>query len=87
MDQSGYKDLLNDSTINADSLIFGILLLPNLDSNSIPFIDASNNLSDIVLNNGEIIAGKTGNAPIKNTLTGTTNQVNITNGPGTITLS
>ena len=87
MNESGFKDLLNDSTINADSLIVGILLLPNLDSNSIPIIDSSNNLSDIVLNNGEIIVGKTGNAPIKNTLTGTTDQVNITNGPGTITLS
>ena len=45
MNKSGFKDLLNDSTINADSLIVGILLLPNLDSNSIPIIDSSNNLS------------------------------------------
>ena len=87
MEQSGLADLKNDSTINADLLIVGILLLPNLDSNSIPIIDASNNLSDIVLNNGGIIVGKTENAPIKNTLTGTTDQVNITNGAGTITLS
>ena len=63
------------------------MILPNLDANSIPFIDADKTVSDIVLNNGEIIVGKTGNAPIKNTLTGTTDQINITNGPGTITLS
>ena len=58
INESGNKDLLNDSTINADSLIVGILVLPNLDSNSIPIIDSSNNLSDIALNNGEIIVGK-----------------------------
>ena len=87
MNESGFADLLNSNVIASGQLIVDTLILPNLDANSIPFIDADKTVSDIVLNNGEIIVGKTGNAPIKNTLTGTTDQVNITNGPGTITLS
>lgn len=37
--------------------------------------------------NGQLPIGYTGMAPVLGTLTGTANQVNITNGPGTITLS
>ena len=87
MDQSGYRDLFADSVINADSLIIGSLILPNLDVNRIPYIDSSNNLSDVVLGNGQLLIGKTGLAPIANPLTGTTDQVNVTNGSGSITLS
>ena len=87
MDQSGYRDLFADSVINVDSLIIGSLILPNLDVNSIPYIDLSNNLSDVVLGTGQLLIGKTGLAPVSNTLTGTTDQVNVTNGSGSITLS
>ena len=76
MNESGYQDLLCSNVIASGQLIVDTLILPNLDANSIPFIDADKTVSDIVLNNGEIIVGKTGNAPIKNTLTGTTDQVN-----------
>ncbi len=87
MDQSGYSDLKNESTISSDSLIVGILILPNLDANSIPFIDSDNTLSDIVLNDGELIIGDTDNAPVASTLTGTADEIIVTNGPGSITLS
>src|SRR4051794_18119685 len=87
MNQSGYADLLNSSIINADSLIVGSLNLPNLDANSIAYIDTSNNLADIILNNGQIVIGQSGNAPIANTITGTTDEVIISNAPGSITLS
>ena len=87
MNQSGYADLLNQSIIDSDTLIIGNLNLPNLDKNSVPFIDANNNLSDILLNNGQLIIGKTGLAPSASTLTGTTNEIIITNGSGSITLS
>ena len=77
MNESGYQDLLNSSTINSDSLIVGILVLPNLDINSIPFIDSTNTLSDIKLGNGQLIIGTTGSAPVAANLTGTANKVNM----------
>jgi len=87
MNQSGYADLLNQSIIDSDTLIIGNLNLPNLDPNSVAYINGSNNLADIVLSNGQLLIGKTGNAPVAGTLTGTTDEINITNGPGSITLS
>src|SRR5690606_40508072 len=80
-----YQDLLNNSIVNSDSLIVGILNLPNLDANSVTYIDSNNDLSDVILNNGQVLIGSNGNAPVANTLTGTTDQVNVT--PGSITLS
>lgn len=82
-----YADLLNRSLIETDSIIIGTLILPNLDPNSIPYIDSDNTVEDIVLNDGELIIGSTANAPTKSTLTGTANQVDVTNGPGSINLS
>lgn len=87
MNQSGFADLKNESIIESDSLVVGTLNLPNLDANSVAYIDSSNNLSDIVLTDGQLVIGKTGNAPIANTLTGTSDEVIITNGSGSITLS
>ena len=87
MNESGFADLLNTSYINTDSLSVGLLNLPNLDANSVAYIDSSNNLADIILTDGQLVRGKTSNAPVASTLTGTTNEVIVTNGPGTITLS
>ena len=87
MNQSGYADLLNSSIVNSDSLIVGLLNLPNLDPNSATYIDSSNNLSDVVLSDGHLLIGKTGLAPVSNGLTGTTDEITVTNGPGSITLS
>ena len=87
MNQSGYADLLNTSTVNADSMIISILNLPNLDPNSVTYIDSNNDLNDLVLNNGQLVIGHSSNAPVANTLSGTLNEIVVTNGPGTITLS
>ena len=40
-----------------------------------------------VLTNGQLLIGNTGNTPSTSTLTGTSNQINIVNGAGSITLS
>lgn len=87
MNQSGFADLLNTSFIDSDSLVVGNLNLPNLDANSVPYIDSVNDLSDFILNDGELLIGQTGNAPVVNTLAGTTDEVYVTTGPGSITLS
>src|SRR5690606_5573935 len=87
MNQSGYQDLLCNSMINSDSMVVSIINLPNLDANSVAYIDSNNDLSDIFLTDGQLVIGDTGDAPVAASLTGTTNQVNITNGPGSITLS
>ena len=79
MNESGYADLLNTNSINTDSLSVGLLNLPNLDANSVAYIDSSNNLADIILTDGQLVIGKTSNARY-------TNEVIVTNGPGTLSL-
>jgi len=50
--------------------------------------DANGVLSEApALTNGQLLIGSTGNAPVAAALTGTANQVNVTNGAGSITLS
>src|ERR1700733_9426778 len=87
MNSSGYQDLLNQSIIETDSIVVGILNLPNLDANSVAIIDTDNNLSDVILNDGQLLIGKSRLAPIAASLTGTTNEVIVTNAAGSITLS
>ena len=84
---SSYADLSNTSTVSADEVIIGNLSLPNLDPNSIPYIDSSNNVLDRVLNDGQILIGQTNGPPLTSSLTGTTDEIIVTNGPGSITLS
>ncbi len=86
MNQSGYQDLLNNSIINVDQSIIYILILPNLNPNSVLYLDSTNTVADIVLNDGQIVIGSNGAAPVGNNITGS-NDVIVTNGPGTITLS
>ena len=50
-------------------------------------MDSSKNLRSIQLTNGQLLIGSNGTIPTATTLTGTTNQINITNGAGSITLS
>lgn len=57
------------------------------DPHAILITDGSSTLQDITLDNGELLIGSTGAAPVATTLTGTTDQVIVTNGAGTITLS
>ena len=76
-----FADLKNESIIDADSLVIETLTLPNLDPNSVAIIDINNNLSDVVLTNGQLLIGST-NAPVANNLNGTTDEVIVTNGSG-----
>ena len=87
MNQFGFAYLKNETIIDTNSMVITNLNLPNLDPNSVTYIDSTNNLSDIVLNNGQLVIGRTGSAPVGASLTGTVNQVSITNGPGSVTLS
>ena len=63
------------------------MTLTGLDPNSVPYVNASHVVSDLILTNGQLLIGKTSNAPVANTLTGTANEVIVTNRAGTITLS
>ena len=84
---SNYADLLNESTISADEVIIGSLILPNLSPNSVPYIDDQHNVVDRVLTNGHVLIGQSGGPPLSATLTGTANEIIVSNGPGAITLS
>lgn len=57
------------------------------DANAILTTDGSSKLSDVVLTDGQLLIGSTGNPPSANPLTGTSNQVIVTNHPGNIVLS
>src|SRR5690606_11098588 len=87
MNQFWFADLKNETIIDTNSMVITNLNLPNLDPNSVTYIDSINNLSDIVLNDGQLVIGRTGSAPVGASLTGTVNQVTVTNGPGSVTLS
>ena len=84
---SPYADLLNRTEINADEVIIGNLILPNVDPNSVLTVNSDNTVEDVVLNNGQVVIGSTGSQPTAGSLTGTVNQVHVANGPGSITLS
>ncbi len=87
MDSSGYQDLLNNSIINADDLIVNSIQLPNLAANSVLYLDSTNTVQDLLLNDGQVVIGTTGGPPTNASLTGTTDEIIVTPGPGTITLS
>lgn len=55
--------------------------------NSILTTTGSGLLTEKVLNDGQLLIGKTGDEPQVSSISGTTNQVNVVLGPGTITLS
>jgi hypothetical protein len=57
------------------------------DINSLLGVNSLGNLTDITLTNGQLLIGSTGNFPIPATISGTSNQVTVTSGAGTITLS
>lgn len=87
MNQSGFADLKNSSIVNADEIVIGVLVLPNLDPNSVPYIASDNSVQDLILNNGQVLVGVNSGPPVAASLTGTTDEVIVTNGPGSITLS
>ena len=87
MNQAGYADLKNSSTVEADEVVIGNLILPNLDPNSVPYIDIDNSVQDRVLSNGQLLVGVTAGPPVVASLTGTADEIIVTNGVGSITLS
>lgn len=74
-------DMTGTSSLSIGSPVGGA------DANSILTVDNSGNLADKVLTNGQLLIGSTSAAPVAATLTGTANQVNVTTGAGSITLS
>ncbi len=87
MNPSGFADLLNESFIYSDQSIIYELILPNLNPNSVPYIDAAYIVQDRILNDGQLLVGVTSGPPVAASITGTTDEVIVTNGPGSITLS
>ena len=57
------------------------------DGDSILVTDATGKLAEIALENGELLIGSTGAAPVATALSGTTDQVTITNGAGSVVIS
>jgi hypothetical protein len=51
------------------------------------YLDSSQKLASVALTNGQILIGSTGSIPVAATLTGTANQVIVTNGAGSVTFS
>lgn len=57
------------------------------DPSSVLIVDSTGSLSDVPLQDGELVIGSSSGDPAAATLTGTTDQVNIANGANSITLS
>ena len=87
MNQSGYADLLNSSISSSDQAIIYNLILPNLDPNSVPYIDIDNTVQDRILTNGQLLIGVSSGAPVNASIQGTVDEVIVTPGAGSITLS
>ncbi|MCS7318164.1 MAG: hypothetical protein NZZ41_07680, partial [Candidatus Dojkabacteria bacterium] len=78
--------LLDGFDIKGGGFGIGNLVLGSA-GNSILTTNSSGNLTEKILNNGQLLIGKTGDEPQIATLTGTANRITVTNGPGSITLS
>ena len=68
--------------------VSGAVTFSQLTTDSFVYAGTSGNLvSTAAATNGQILIGSTGVAPVPGTLTGTTNEISVTNGAGSITLS
>ena len=74
-------------TIAGNKTFSGTTNFSSLAASSVLYLNASNNLSSFALTNGQVLVGSTGANPVATTITGTANQVIVTNGSGSITLS
>ena len=63
------------------------LTLSGLTASSALYLDASKKIASRALTNGQLLIGSTGAAPVAAALTGTTNQVTVALGAGSVTLS
>jgi hypothetical protein len=81
--------------INLGTGVTGVLPIANggtnsnaaLNNNRIMVSSGGAIVESAVLNNGQILIGSAGAAPVVNTIAGTTNEIIVTNGAGTITLA
>lgn len=73
-----------DSSANITANTF---IANGLAANSALYLGAGKNLLGVALNDGELLIGSTGAAPVAATLSGTANQVLVQNDPGAIVLS
>lgn len=82
---------VSDNLLYNGSIFFtsgGNLMISNATAKAFIYCDASKVVSSTTaVADGELLIGSTGNVPVKTTLTGTSNQVVVTNGSGSITLS
>lgn len=78
-------NLIDIGSVSGGSSIGGSI--SGSSANSALIIDSSNALQNLVLSNGQLVIGATGASPVAGTITGTSNQVVVTNGVNSITLS
>ncbi|MFO0733759.1 MAG: hypothetical protein U0361_22930 [Nitrospiraceae bacterium] len=79
---------LTTPTLSTPTWSSGAFMLTPLNANSLLYLNASKQLSSTANpTNGQFLIGSTGTIPALGTLTGTANQIAVTNGAGTITLS
>lgn len=80
--------VLSSPTLTTPTWSSGAFTMTPLTANSLLYLDGSKHVSSTANpTNGQLLIGSTGANPVLGTLTGTSNQVAITNGAGTITLS
>jgi hypothetical protein len=65
----------------------GDLNMSSKTASSVTYLDSSKNLQAIVLSNGQLLIGRTGNSPVAGNITSLDSSVQVTNGSGTIDLS
>lgn len=82
---SSFVSLMNDSELDISNATINSLYLPNINPNTITYVNATNYLDSIGLTNGQVLIGSTAAAPVAATLTEASN-ITITNGAGTISI-
>src|SRR6478609_700001 len=74
-------------TLSGNTTFSATVNLSGLTASSLLLLDSSKNISSSVLTNGQLLIGSTGNVPTAASITGTSNQITVTPGAGSITLS
>ena len=67
--------------------VIGSTVLPGSVGSSVLVTDDQGRIDEVVLQDGQLIIGATGDDPVVASLTGTANQITVTNAPGSITLN
>lgn len=82
------QTLVSDASGNLSWANAGFVASGSGTTNALAMFNSSGALADVgVLTDGQIVIGRTGLSPVAGSIAGTTNQVNVTTGAGTITLS